>query len=80
MSEWQPIKTLKPDSWVRVLGWVPIGRKGKGYVCILKNDDIQAFCNGTRSHFYNAEDTDNERKRIKPSHWMPLPDPPKEKE
>jgi hypothetical protein len=79
MTEWQPIKTLHVHMRTRALGWVTVGKKGNGYVCLMEQDDYLAWKNRHKNYLYNVEVQcePNERKRIKPTHWMPLPEPPK---
>ena len=82
MTEWQPIKTLNVHLRLRTrcLGWVPVGKKGNGYVCLMEHDDYLAWLNKHKKYFYDVEDQCEQhenRKKIKPTHWMPLPEPPK---
>ena len=61
---WQPIATAPTDNDARVLLW------GANWL------DIQDVAIGERWHDMWL---DNEGAAIRPTHWMPLPDPPKEK-
>jgi hypothetical protein len=78
MTDWQPIKTLNVHRRTRCLGWVPVGKKGKGYVCLMEQDDYLAWLNRHKNYLYDVEIQceDENRKRIKPTYWMPLPEPP----
>lgn len=62
MSDWQPIETAPRDG-TPVLGYMPSYYQGKGGRSVILWLDGEWF--------------DNRAFATDPSHWMPLPDPPK---
>lgn len=63
MSEWQPIETAPTERWV--LTW-----SEDGYEVALKLAlDNKWIC--------TANIDDNMMWEVKPTHWQPLPEPPK---
>lgn len=69
MTPWQPIETAPRDG-TPLLGFVPSYYQGKGGICLLiwlKN------AREPDGHWY-----DGHAFKTDPTHWMPLPEPPKE--
>lgn len=72
MSEWQPIETAPRDGTV-ILVYRPLGRKNSTYGGRV---GIDAF--GTVSSY--PQEWSQSLRFAKPTHWMPLPEPPRHEE
>ena len=81
MSEWQPIETAPKDEPVLLLcgAWIAVGRfmlygfRDGGFWTLPFIDDdgrVEEACDNSWDHGIIS---------LKPTHWMPLPDPPKSK-
>jgi hypothetical protein len=66
MSEWQPIETA-PKTTHSILAWCP-ERQNTYVICWLQGLDEP----GCWAHFGGGHMLDEA-----PTHWMPLPEPPK---
>ena len=64
VSEWQPIETAPRDNKTRLLGYPVHGQVGEVYW--LQEKNRSSWVASTGGFF------------VHPTHWMPLPDPPKE--
>lgn len=68
MAEWMPIETAPRDGTV-FLGY----RRGRyAECCRVQRDDGEMWQFGGESGFHEHWP------HIRPTHWMPLPEPPKE--
>ena len=88
MSEWNPIESAPKDGtpvllWLSekadrhypadgVCDYIAIGLHQWGHWCTVEAED----CGGMGGE-YTGWMPDWQLIRVKPSHWMPLPDPPK---
>lgn len=69
MSEWRPIETAPKDETVILLGYLPHPRlKGSQRVYEGRWDSLQETWTSVNGFLIHSE----------ASHWMPLPEPPKE--
>jgi hypothetical protein len=68
VSEWQPIETA-PETDV-VLLWTPMNIKKLGAALPLTGYQMHGF--------WVIVNADSAVQRVEPTHWMPLPPPPKE--
>ena len=69
-SSWIPVKEQLPDDWEMVLAYDPIGYGEIGIACVvgsLKKPVWRGY-GFTNTHYPSI------------THWMPLPEPPKEVE
>ena len=64
MSEWQPIETAPKET--RVLLWVPLDKQK------------WAIRSGGYDLYYGRWFYDGPQDDHQPTHWVPLPDPPKD--
>ena len=69
MSEWMPIETV-PDDLHDIIG---VNENGFIQVCKRK-----LFAKGVWEYFRNDEHAPGHSWSMIPTHWMPLPEPPKE--
>lgn len=69
MSEWQPIETLRPDEY---------GTGIKDF--LLWNGEVVFVGWLSEDGWHDSRNTDyyDEVEDPQPTHWMPLPDPPRE--
>jgi Protein of unknown function (DUF551) len=65
MSEWQPISSGPPDMGA--------------YLFLVNGRCLQGFVDATGAYCVQDERSVYRGMRRKPSHWMPLPAPPKDK-
>lgn len=71
MSEWQPIETAPRDG-TEILGWCEIG-----VVVVSWNE--QRFHKNPKPYWdSNRQSVTWMREYCQPTHWQPLPQPPKE--
>ena len=80
MTKWQPIKTAPKDRPILVYGDKERGNLAEfsQRICVAKFDHDMDLLSGVVPLFVYAEGYDNQSNRcITPSHWMPLPEPPK---
>jgi hypothetical protein len=69
MSEWQPIETAPYETQVLTY-WS--GSKNHNPVCLINTKNNGRYLGTKDGWWYSRQDQ-------QPDHWMPLPDPPKEK-
>lgn len=77
MSEWQPIETVPEGE--HVLLWFPKGERGNGGIecaTIFKGDTIHPSGMSFWTHGGPNSGSDWDPEEA-PTHWQPLPDPPK---
>lgn len=79
MSEWQPIETA-PRIRERVLLYVPTEMGGSYTVQIGQWDDDYKSDDPYPFWRYDGDETSRYSRAHPPTHWMPLPDPPKSQE
>lgn len=72
MTEWKPIETAPKDG-TEILGWL---KEGKWAVVSFKV--TKSYCHWNRE-FRDSENWWKDNVTCTPTHWMPLPNPPKEK-
>jgi len=72
MNEWKPISTAPFDTEVMLFGKVPMGG-------CADRDVANVFAVGAYEDWYTPEWVDHEGESLSfdPTHWMPLPEPPK---
>ena len=76
MSEWQPIETLRDGE--HVLLYFPIGERGVGgreTAMVFRHDDEWSYWSHGGPN--SGSDFEPSRDGERPTHWMPLPEPPK---
>ena len=67
MNEWQPIETAPKAEGSAFLAWCPVWR---AHVVLFVQDGHLWMPIGVEGHMAP--------RGAKPTHWMPLPDPPKD--
>ena len=92
MAEWQPIETAPRDGTL-ILGWTDVGvdYDGKGPRLLLirwrqseyedwitERPDENTVVKRRRIHDTSGWISEADEYSVKPTHWMPLPDPPKD--
>lgn len=77
MSEWQPIETAPKDRR-RIVAFVP-DELGDHQIQIAEFDDDYASLSSAPFWRYNGDGFASGRysRAHQPSHWMPLPEPPR---
>jgi len=79
-QKWQTIETAPKDKPVLVYADITVGNLAEfgQSICTAKFDHIADLKSGKRSVFLYAQGhSDQNNRSVIPSHWMPLPEPPK---
>lgn len=81
MSKWQPIETAPKDDGVEVIGYGPTAGEISGIddmcgVNIMSYSGRGDYSN--EGYVWSVAGGDYYASWAKPTHWMPLPNPPKE--